>query len=88
MRTPIDRSTDAALANLHLRIVIKNGLILLVLSFVMGTGVGWALTHWGEAPAGAAVGGLVGAGFVAWFCMMWIATNGLLDHVGARRDEL
>lgn len=73
------------MTELHLRIALRNGLILIVLAFAMGVAAGWALMHWNSAPIGAGLGVLIGAGFVGWFCRMWFATNGLLHHTGVSR---
>jgi hypothetical protein len=82
MQIPTTEPRNAAMAELHLRIVLKNGLILIVLTFLMGLAAGWALMHWRSAPVGAGLGTVIGIAFVAWFCRMWLATGGLLHHTG------
>jgi hypothetical protein len=71
----------------HLQIAIRNGLILMVLSFAMGVAAAWAALHWKTAPVGAVLGALIGVGFAVWFARMWVVTTGLLHHSGLRRSD-
>lgn len=87
MQTPDTDSTGSQFRELHLRLAIRNGLILIILSFVMGVAAAWAATHWSTAPLGALLGATIGAGFVAWFVRMWVVTRGLLHHSGIRKTD-
>ncbi len=86
MQTQTTRTTGDGPTDLHLRIAIKNGVILITLSFVMGVAAGWAVMHWRSAPIGAVLGALIAAGFFLWFSRMWLVTRGLLHHTGLGRE--
>lgn len=87
MRTPPTESMSREVTELHLRIALINGRILIILAFAMGGASVWALTHWRSAPIGAGLGALIGVGILAWFCRMWVTTKGLLHHTGLIRGN-
>jgi hypothetical protein len=69
----------------HIRIATRNAIVLLVVTFIVGGLVGWALCQWRRAPVGAGVGAVIGVGFLLWFCRMSYVTRGLLHRTGVRR---
>ena len=87
MHSRTTSTTGESFVELHLRIAIRNGVILIVLSFAMGVAAAWAAMHWKSAPVGAAVGVLIGAGCVVWFARMWFVTSGLLHHSGLSKSD-
>jgi predicted membrane protein len=70
--------TESYSVEAHLRIALRNAQILVVVGFVVGGLVGWALNHWGTARIGAGLGALVGVGLLGWFMRMYSLTRGLL----------
>ena len=66
----------------HLELAIRNAIILLVITFLIGGLVGWALSQWARAPVGSLLGAVIGIGFLAWFCRMYYVTRGLLHLTG------
>jgi amino acid permease len=80
-----DRSA-ASIGN-HLRVAIRNALLLFPLMFFMGALTGWALAHVNRAGIGAAVGALIGVAFALWITRMYYATRGLLHHMGFQRGD-
>ena len=79
--------TESYSLETHLRIAVRNALILVVVGFMIGGLVGWALTHWSTAPIGAGLGALVGLGLLGWFMHMYSATSGLLHLRRAANDD-
>jgi len=80
--------TDTGLtAAAHLKAAIRNALVLIAASFVIGVLTGWALGHWHTARVGAIVGGLVGVGFVAWYAWMFYSTKGVLHEAWAWKSH-
>jgi len=72
----------------HLKVAVRNALVLMGASFVIGVLTGWALGHWHTARFGAMVGSLVGVGFVAWYGWMFYSTNGVLHETGRGRRTM
>ena len=74
-------------AEAHLEIAIRNCIVLLIGTFVIGALTGWALSQWARAPIGAGLGAIIGTGFLLWFCRMYYATRGLLHTTGIGRSQ-
>jgi len=68
---------------LHLRLAVQNGLIVMVLCFVLGSILGWTLSHLSTARLGAITGGAIVLALAAWSVWVYSDTDGLL-HVRDR----
>jgi hypothetical protein len=70
----------------HIQIAVRNAIVLIVVTFIVGGLVGWAIGQWPRAPIGASVGAATGVGFLLWFCRMYYVTRGLLQTTGIGRS--
>lgn len=69
---------NSVLVTSHLRIALRNALILLPTVFFIGLLTGWALGRWDRTPIGAVLGALAALGFAAWAWHLYYRTRGLL----------
>lgn len=76
------RATDMRLerysAELHLRLAVRNGLIVMVLCFALGAILGWVLSHLSTARLGGLVGGAIVIAMAGWSVWVYADTAGLL----------
>ncbi len=79
--TPKPYSTE-----LHLQLAVRNGIIVMVLCFVLGCILGWTLSHLSTAKVGAIVGGAIVIVMAAWSVWVYADTAGLL-HVRDRPTD-
>jgi hypothetical protein len=73
---------NTQLALNHLRVALRNGLVLQVAVFALGCIGGWGIASWSRDPVrsvSVAIGALVPA---SWFIWAYYRTSGLLHHGG------
>lgn len=76
-------SDDTTAIKAHLRIALRNGLILLPTVFFFGLMGGWALSHWARSRTAALAGSAVAASYAIWVWNLYYRTRGLLHRRSA-----
>ena len=71
--------SDPYLVLSHLRIAIRNALILFPTIFFIGIVTGWSLSQWHRTQVGAVLGALIGLGSFGWMTWLYSRTRGLLQ---------
>lgn len=61
----------------YLRVVLRNGVILAGMAFVMGAIVGWLVLRFHLSLVGSILTVAVGIAYVFWWCRLYIRTRGL-----------
>lgn len=80
MSTQPIEETDSRLLRMHLEIAVRNGILLSVLTFVMGCTAIWAVMHWQSAPWGAVFGAALSLCVAGWAVRVWVITKGVLNR--------
>jgi hypothetical protein len=66
----------------HLRLAIRNGVILIPTAFVHGLVVAWGISKWPETRLGASFVVALGTVLVVWLTWAYYRTRGLMHHSG------
>lgn len=65
----------------HLRLAVRNAVILLPTVFVFGVIAGWGASMWRESWLSAVAGVAIGTAAAAWTTWVYYATRGLLSRL-------
>ena len=62
----------------QLRVVIRNGVVLIPTAFALGLIVAWGISKWAATPMGASFVAALGTGAVAWLSWTFHRTRGIM----------